>query len=112
MSVDPWVGVPLRWRHVMAGDVFTGKDGLRWTVKKNGLKWEWTGWDLLVERQGMTLRAGRSVDPDDVTSVLVPATERDAVELVIDRLGARLVSRREATFDEQALPAPPSLEQE
>lgn len=88
---DVWVPVSLRWRHVIAGDVFVGSNGLTWHVTE-------------VEPQNggcidITCQSGKDqftsdVDPDDVISVLVPALERDAVELTRDQLGARLVERR------------------
>jgi hypothetical protein len=93
-ATDVLVPVPLRWRHVIAGDVFIGRDDQEWIVTKNGYHWEWTGWDLFVEREGRVVRAGRRIDPDDVVEVFVPAVERDAVELIREQLGARLIERR------------------
>lgn len=85
---DAWVPVPLRWRHVVAGDAFLGKDG--------GLPWHVVaveqGRRVIVARGARTVTA--TVDPDDVIRVLVPVTERDAVALTREQLGARLVERR------------------
>ena len=85
---DAWVPVPMRWRHVVAGDVIVGHDGGLWLVAVRG-------------RDGLTtaMRTGADqhsapVDPDDVVQVLVPVTEREAVELTRDQLGARLIERR------------------
>lgn len=86
-----WVPVPLRWRHVIPGDVFVGKDDRLWQVT-----------DLTHDRGMLIEVTCQSVldvfydeaDPDDTVNVLVPVLERDAVELTIEELGARLVSRR------------------
>lgn len=85
-----WVPVPLRWRHVIAGDVFVGKEQALWSVK-----------DIRSHAAHLTVytQSGQhyypaDVDPDDVIEVLVPALERDAVELTREELGARLVARR------------------
>lgn len=84
-----WVPVPLRWRHVVTGDVFVGKDQTLWTVAGA----------VPGRHFGIEVRSGANtfktvIDPDDVIPVLVPVAERDAVELTIEQLGARLVERR------------------
>lgn len=87
---DAWVPVPLRWRHVRAGDMFVDREGQPWFVAD------------IRERDGQLrvetlLRGGGwtgEVDPDDVIPVLVPVLERDMVELTREQLGARLVERR------------------
>lgn len=86
-----WIPVSLRTRHVIAGDVFVGKDGGLWHVTKSGATTDGT-WALVVD-QGDYVTGG-GMDPDDVIDVLVPALERDAVELTREELGARLVARR------------------
>lgn len=91
LPVEVWVPVPLRWRHVIAGDVFGGADSRLWHVTKIGPTT--TGGIGVVVVQADTV-FGDEVDPDDVINVLVPMTERDAVELSMDELGARLVERR------------------
>lgn len=88
LDADIFVPVPLRWRHVVAGDVFLGADGLLWAVEN-------------MHQGAVCVRNGRTqhadiVDPDDVIPVLVPAVERDAVELTREQLGARLIERRTA----------------
>lgn len=87
---EVWVPVPLRARHVITGDVFVGGDSNLWHVK-----------DVRRHDTYLTFytESGQSyypadIDPDDTVNVLVPASERDAVELTIDELGARLVERR------------------
>lgn len=89
---DVYVPVPLRWRHVQAHDVFLAKDGALWTVRqishRDGGTWVDAG-------LGLAFHAA-DVDPDDVVTVLVPATERDAMTLMRDQLGARLIERRAA----------------
>lgn len=86
---DTWVPVPIRFRHVLPGDMFVGRDGELWRVDRTG--------------PGMAMTASTSintftsdVDPDDVIPVLVPTPERDAVELTREQLGARLIERRTA----------------
>ncbi len=90
---DAWVPVPLRWRHVVAGDVFVGKDGDAWQIARTGSSYG-------VGIEVTAIQGDRSfsddVDPDDVIPVLVPVTERDAVELTREQLGARLIERRTA----------------
>ena len=85
---DVFVPVPLRWRHVVAGDVFLGADGRLWCVENmhQGAVCVRNARDQVADR----------VDPDDVVSVLVPVVERDAVELTREQLGARLIERRTA----------------
>lgn len=91
MPPDAWVPVPLRWRHVLPGDVFVGRDESLWLVSDN----ESARGGLRVRaRQGGDSYFSRDVDPDDVIPVLVPTPERDAVELTREQLGARLVERR------------------
>ena len=85
-----WVPVPLRWRHVIAGDVFVGADQRLWIVADAANQ---AGHYAVEVRTGLDTYTDE-VDPDDVINVLVPATERDAVELTMDELGARLVERR------------------
>lgn len=82
---DCWVPVPLRWRHVIPGDVIVGRDGRPWMVTSTGT--------AVTAVDGPTA-ATQPVDPDDPIPVLVPVTDRDAVELTRDQLGARLVERR------------------
>ena len=86
-----WVPVPLRWRHVIPGDVFVGRDNILWTVTE-ALDPQSFSFEVVVSRIDDHFRD--NVDPDDVINVLVPVTERDAVELTMEELGARLVQRR------------------
>lgn len=90
LPADAFVPVPLRWRHVLAGDVMVAPGGALWLIAVRG-------------RDGLTtaMRTGADqhsapVDPDEVVQVLVPVAERDAVELTREQLGARLVERRTA----------------
>lgn len=86
-----WVPVPLRMRHVIAGDVFVSRvDGTLWHVNKSKVTTV-GGWGLVVDQGDLVL--SDHGDPDDTVDVLVPVLERDAVELTIEELGARLVSR-------------------
>lgn len=84
-----WVPVPLRWRHVIAGDVFVGGDRALWTVAGAV-----PGKHFHVEVRRGANTFTTEIDPDDVVNVLVPVLERDAVELSMDELGARLIERR------------------
>lgn len=86
---DAWVPVPLRWKHVRAGDVFySAKTEDLWTVTKiehgspSVVRVTHNGRPHLVE-----------MDPDATVAVLVPVPERDALRVCRDELGARLVSR-------------------
>lgn len=87
MDEEVWVPVPLRWRHVLEGDAFVGTGGTVWMVTR-------------IDPPEVTCQSGADlftseVDPDDMINVLVPASERDAVELSMDELGARLIERRD-----------------
>ena len=88
MSGEVWVPVPLRWRHVIEGDVFVSPDGDIWMVTLRG--------EALTSVTSGQIVHVAEVDPDDTVDVLVPATEREAVELCIEELGARLIERRSA----------------
>lgn len=87
-----WVPVPLRWRHVHAGDVFVGGDQRLWIVHAVGAP-PGRGRLLVAADCGADEYSGE-VDPDDRVNVLIPATEAEAVELSIEQLGARLLERR------------------
>lgn len=93
MTPDAWVPVPLRWKHVLAGDVFVARDGELWQVEETGPSPR-TSYDVIAVRGAQVHKA--DVDPDAVVQVLVPVTERDALRLTRDELGARLVERRTA----------------
>ncbi len=84
---DAWVPVPVRWRHVQPGDlVLAGATPWLIThVQDDG---------TVVGQHTFRERHHARPDPDDVAQVLVPVTEREAVELAREQLGARLVERR------------------
>lgn len=86
---DAWVPVPIRWRHVVPGDVVVFGSAL-WLVTLRPKDGEVHGQRTFHERH-----QGRP-DPDDAVQVLIPVTERDAVELTREQLGARLVAGRTA----------------
>jgi hypothetical protein len=90
LPADAWVPVPIRWRHVIGGDIVLDPAGAPWHVSENDLLGTW------VLQQGLR-EFQRQADPDEVVNVLVPVPERDAVELARDVLGARLVERRTET---------------
>jgi hypothetical protein len=94
MTTDPRVPVPMRVRHVVAGDEFASpRDGSHWRITAAGdVLWHLAGRELVVTYEGRTVTSDR--DPDDVLDVLVPVVERDAVELLYDQLGARLITGR------------------
>lgn len=87
---DHWAPIPLRWRHVIAGDVIVGK-----------------GKPLLVELVkrdpgGLTVllysyREEFYVDADETVQVLVPAAEREAIREVREQLGGRIMDGRRAS---------------
>jgi len=89
MSPDVWVPVPLRWRHALQGDVFVGGDGQLWMVME---RYEYKGQHGAVACRSKEYDA--PINPDDVIQVLVPVSERDALELTREQLGARVVERR------------------
>ena len=93
LPADVFVPVPLRFRHVIPGDVFLGRDGSLWAVTERGPS-QRTSYGV-VAVQGAN-QVAVDVDPDETVQVLVPVTERDAVELTRAQLGARLVERRTA----------------
>lgn len=87
---DVWVPIPLRWRHVAPGDVTLGREGDPWVITR-----------CEPSQELIAVQAARSgdpintyCDPDDTVQVLVPVTERDAVELCREELGARLTAQR------------------
>lgn len=86
------VPVPLPWRHVRPGDVFRSPRGDLWHVAEA----QTSGGHVAVraDRAGDTFR--RTVDPDDVVHVLHQVDEVDAMTLLADQLGARLIDRRTA----------------
>lgn len=86
---DAWVPVPLRFRHLVEGDVFLGSDGALWHVGQvhHGAQ------TRVAVQCGDAKRVG-DLDPDETVEVLVPVSEREAVELTREQLGARLVERR------------------
>ncbi len=85
-----WVPVPLRWRHVIAGDVIVGRDGTPWLIVTRGCDGSVGAMHTDDDRHTS------AVDPDATVQVLVPATERECVELTREQLGARLIERRTA----------------
>lgn len=91
---DDLVPVPMRVRHVVTGDeILSEQDGSHWHVASVGEDlWRRAGRALTVEHEGRTVTS--ELDPDHVLDVLVPVTERDAVELCREELGARLTGRR------------------
>lgn len=90
LDADIFVPVPLRWRHVVAQDTFLALGGQMWHVRQ---AWPVKGQIEITAVSGQT-KFARLVDPDDVIDVLIPALERDAVELTREQLGARLIARR------------------
>lgn len=90
---DVWVPVPIRWRHILPGDVFVDRDGALWHV--NETRTPIAGLWIKAAKGVDTVQA--AVDFDDVIHVLIPVPERDAVELTRDTLGARLIGRRTAS---------------
>jgi hypothetical protein len=93
-----WVPVPLRWRHVIAGDTFVDRNGALWHVTRVGMTAD--GFAAVAAQADAV--TGSPVDPDDVIPVLIPVSERDAVELTRDQLGARLVERRTLPLPSEA----------
>lgn len=87
---DVWVPVPLRWRHVVGGDVIIGTGGVPWMVDATAHADD--GSWVALARAAHDWRG--QVDPDEVVQVLVLATERDALTVARDQLGARIVESR------------------
>jgi len=88
------VPVPMRVRHVVAGDEFvSARDGSHWRITQAGdLLWRIGGREVTVECEERA--ATKALDPDHLLNVLVPVDEADAVELLHDQLGARLITGR------------------
>jgi hypothetical protein len=85
-----WVPVPLRWRHVVAGDVIVGKGETPWMVRAQDMPCA-----------GIALEHGAQhwegdVDPDEVVQVLTPWPMAQAMALTRAELGARVIERRNA----------------
>lgn len=97
---DAWIPVPLRWRHAIETDVFVAPDGELWQIIRSETHGAWFS---VTATRGPD-QFSRDVDPDDVIPVLVPVSERDAVELTRDQLGARLVERRTAPPEREHTP--------
>jgi hypothetical protein len=87
---DVWVPVPLRWRHVHPGDTFVGRESRLWHVTGIGPHEA----EFRVDAVNSYTPFTAMVDPDDTINVLVPVSERDAVELCREELGARLLAGR------------------
>lgn len=95
MIPDVWAPVPLRWRHVLAGDVFySAKTCDLWHVTEIENVEPFL---LTVHLNHGGERYEVEADRDAVIHVLVPVTERDALRLTRDELGAALVERRFGT---------------
>ena len=94
MNSDGLVPVPMRVRHVAAGDVFVSRrDGSHWRITEAGdVLWRIDGREVTVEQDGRVVVS--ELDPDHVLDVLVPAAECDAVELLHAELGAQLIAGR------------------
>jgi hypothetical protein len=94
------VPVPIRVRHVTAGDVFmSARDGSHWLVSlADDQMWRVYGREIVAICDGRTVTTGpdarNALDPDHVLDVLVPADEASAVELCREELGARLIAGR------------------
>lgn len=89
-SPENWTPVPLRWRHVKAGDVFVA-DGRTWMVIAVSERPE-LGW-LTSVASGADQFEAVEVDPDEVVSVLCPAPEANALARVRDELGGSVIDR-------------------
>lgn len=89
---DAFVPVPLHWRYVAPGDVFVAPDGRLWHVRATDADGP-LGRNVVSAEHGKEAHTA-AVDPDNTISVLVPVTERDAVELCREELGARLTGQR------------------
>jgi hypothetical protein len=86
-----WVPVPLRWRHVVAGDVIAGKGGHAWLVEQVP--------PFYVLNRGAERYPGpdgkrHPVDPDEVVQVLTPVPMAQAMALTRAELGTQVIERR------------------
>lgn len=96
-----YVPVPIRWRHIVAGDVFVGQHGALWTVveirthnvsPENGYPHGMLG---VRATNGGATRFEPSVDPDEAMHVLTPVPMAQAVALTRAELGMQLIERRD-----------------
>lgn len=87
-SPENWTPVPLRWRHVRAGDVVLG-DTTPWMVTE---AIEQLGEPLITIVSGDQTHQ-EQLDPDEVVCVLCPASEANALARVRDELGGTVVDR-------------------
>lgn len=91
MTSPAWVSSPTRWRHVLVGDVFySAKTDDLWTVTefehREGLLVE-----VSVFHNGKTHQV--EMDPDGLVQVLTTTTERDALRVTEELLGATTIER-------------------
>lgn len=90
---EAWVPVPIRARHVAPGDTIVGRDAALFHV--TGAGEDGGTWRIDVTRSYLGISHYR-LDPDEVVSVLVPMTEREALTVARDELAARITERRTA----------------
>ena len=90
---DVWVPAPVRWRHMLVGEVFLGAKDRQWMV--SALASQPDGTISVTARQGQD-EFQAVVDPDETIQALVPTVEREALELTRAELGAQIIERRAA----------------
>ena len=85
-----FVPIPLRSRHVIAGDAIVSEDNKLWPV----VEIRGNAVDVLVPAHGAHAVRTFTVDPDDVVQVLTPVPMADAMVMTREQLGARVIERR------------------
>jgi hypothetical protein len=94
---DCYVPIPLRWRHVIAGDILLGQSGVLFAVTASRPHVDPRG--HITGQWALTVGVGPDArpfigDPDEPARVLTGVPERDALTVLRDELSARVVERR------------------
>lgn len=86
-----WVPVPLRWRHVVTGDVLQGKEAAGLYVER-AMRDERGRVVVQVYSAAGVWRG--DVDPDETVQVLTPVPMAQAVAITREQIGMQLIARR------------------
>jgi hypothetical protein len=84
-----WEVVNMRWRNIRPGDVIVNGRAEMWMV---------TSWSLVPNQATLTVVRGAGThtfqkDPDEAVRVLLASTEREAILLAREQLGAVVTDR-------------------
>lgn len=99
LDPDVWVPITLRWRHIQVGETFVAPAGRLWTV----VGVEWLRGALAVTATAGLDKGTYEMDPDDTAQVLYPVQEVDAIGVLREQLGARLIESRDLALVSSAV---------